>query len=129
MARTKKNLVFLDTHVVVWLSNPKKLSKLAKAAIEGGDLYVSPMVELELRFLYEIKRLLVDEQEILRILADRIGLQKSEAPFQSVVSNALNIAWTRDPFDRMIVAEAMHFNGKLLSADKLILKHFQNAIW
>jgi acetylornithine deacetylase/succinyl-diaminopimelate desuccinylase-like protein len=38
-------------------------------------------------------------------------------------------AWTRDPFDRLIVANAMADGATLITADRVILRHFDQAIW
>ncbi len=63
------NLLFLDTQIVVWLAEARleRLSPQATAAIEDPELLISPMVLLELEYLYEIKRIL------LQPLASAIG--------------------------------------------------------
>ena len=50
--------IYLDTHVVLWLSEGlvERLPKAARRSIEENDLLFSPMVRLELQYLYEIKR-------------------------------------------------------------------------
>jgi PIN domain nuclease of toxin-antitoxin system len=37
--------------------------------------------------------------------------------------------WTRDPFDRLITAQAASYNQVLLTKDETIRKHYANAIW
>ena len=51
--------IYLDSHVVVWLSagQVNKLSAIAKTQIDENDLLISPMVLLELKFLHEIGRI------------------------------------------------------------------------
>jgi PIN domain nuclease of toxin-antitoxin system len=43
---------------------------------------------------------------------------------------AVSIDWVSDPFDRMIVAQAQA-NGEsnLITADRLIRRHYQKAVW
>lgn len=55
-------MIFLDTHVVVWLYSGKidMLSKKASDLIENGDLFISPAVTLELQYLKEVKRITSD---------------------------------------------------------------------
>lgn len=54
-------MIYLDTHVVVWLyaGLTAKLSDLAKLLINKHELYISPIVRLELQYLYEIDGLLI----------------------------------------------------------------------
>ena len=42
---------------------------------------------------------------------------------------AMELSWTRDPFDRLIVANAITDGVRLLTVDENIQKHFQNAFW
>ncbi|MCP4995668.1 MAG: type II toxin-antitoxin system VapC family toxin [Gammaproteobacteria bacterium] len=51
-------LIYLDTHVVVWLyvGDLSKFSHPAKAALNTSPLVISPMVILELTYLHEIGR-------------------------------------------------------------------------
>ena len=47
-----------------------------------------------------------------------------------VIQAALPIGWTRDPFDRIITAQAAA-NGKsrLITADEIIREHYEAAVW
>ena len=47
----------------------------------------------------------------------------------SLMRAAAGINWTRDPFDRLIVAESIIYNAKLMTKDSNILSHFNNAVW
>src|SRR5271168_2510198 len=51
--------VYLDTCAVIWLSEGtiEKLSPAASAAMEASDVEISPMVLVELQYLYETKRI------------------------------------------------------------------------
>jgi PIN domain nuclease of toxin-antitoxin system len=124
------NLTYLDTHVVVWLyeGRMKRLSQEARRSIERADtLLVSPMVELELNYLFRRGR--VSSADVLRDLAGRIGLGVCDLPFSAVTNEALHIGWTEDVFDRLIVAQAMVRNSKLVSADEVILEKYSQAVW
>lgn len=59
-------MIYLDTHVVIWLyiGDSTRFSETAKKAIEEHDLLISPLVTLELTYLYEIGRLLVQSNQI-----------------------------------------------------------------
>ena len=49
--------------------------------------------------------------------------------FHAIIGAARELNWTRDPFDRLIVAEAMLAEAGLVTKDRLIRKHFAAAIW
>ena len=124
--------LYLDTHIVVWLRQ-KELQKFSPKALEAieqaGQLFISPMVELELKFLHEIGRISETPYNILGDLGAMIGLKIDDHSFTEVIQKAMLIDWTRDPFDRIIVAHAMSQERKLLTKDEKILNYFQDAIW
>lgn len=124
--------LYLDTHVVVWLyqDGAGRLTEQGIRAIETADrLLISPMVELEIAYLHEIGRITVPAATILDTLRRDIGLETCTLPFAAVVGTALTQAWTRDPFDRIIAAQAAHGEAPLLSADRNILQHYAKALW
>ena len=124
-------MIYLDTHVVVWLyaGLADKLGSVARELLVGSDPYVSPIVLLELQYLFEIQRVKVDSATIRHDLAHRIGLRICEKPFAAVVARACDTAWTRDPFDRLIVAHAALDDTILLSKDETILQFYAQARW
>ena len=124
--------IYLDTHVVVWLfsGETKKISNKAIEKIETSELLISPIVMLELTFLYEIKRLNYKQDEIIASLSKSIDLKICNASYASIIKQSTQLNWTRDPFDRLIVASAEYNNHSvLLSRDRLIRKNYDNAVW
>lgn len=124
--------LYFDTHVLVWLyqDGAARLTPLGERAIEGAEqLLISPMVELELTYLYEISRISCPAITILDSLRRDIGLETCKQPFATVVGAALELDWTRDPFDRIIVAQAAHRESYLLTADQNIREHYSAAVW
>jgi PIN domain nuclease of toxin-antitoxin system len=87
------------------------------------------MVRLELQYLREIGRILVPPAEILDELRQSIGLKESDPSLATVIRAALGITWTRDTFDRLIVAEARFENADLITKDARIREHYDRAIW
>jgi PIN domain nuclease of toxin-antitoxin system len=131
MAKRKESLVYLDTHVVVWLYDAlaDRLSQAAARAIEDNDLVISWMVELELQFLREIGRLRVKPAEIIRHLSTRIGLRPSDVGLERIVRAAAGMDWTRDVFDRLIAAESAAMDVPLITKDRTIRAHHKLSIW
>ena len=124
-------MIYLDTHVVVWLyaGELDKISTFAKALIEENDLLISPMVILELTYLQEIERISVEASVIVESLEAAIGLQVCRLSFHQLVMEAMAQNWTRDPFDRIIAANALCAKSKLLTKDAVILKNCPYAVW
>ena len=131
MARNKPSVVFLDTHIAVWLYAGliEKISETAVQTIEANDLLISPMVKLELQYLFEIGRITVKPDTIIKNLFAAIGLKVSETPLQQIIEEALKISWTRDVFDRLLSAEAVLAGGGFITADENIKSHLKLAIW
>ncbi len=124
-------MIRLDTHVVAWLAAGERarLSTVARAAIQEHDPCISPMVELELTFLHEIGRLDRSGPAIVADLAHRIGMTASDVHFSTVVADATGLSWTRDPFDRLIVADASAAGASLVTRDERIREHYDGAVW
>jgi PIN domain nuclease of toxin-antitoxin system len=123
--------LYLDTHVVVWLYEGlvKLLSDQAIKLIENHDVIISPMVELELVYLYETKKITRTAHVIIHELQSRIGLAVCDIPFEAVVNKAASLSWARDPFDRLIVAQSLCGKSKFLTKDRVIRKHCKSAVW
>jgi len=125
-------IAYLDTHVAVWLHAGliERLSSQAKKSIEANDILISPMVLLELQFLYDRKRISVKPNSILSDLVADFGVAVCNLPFPAIIAEALDTSWTSDPFDRIITAHAQaDRHAPLITADTLIRKHYRRAVW
>jgi len=124
-------VIYLDTHVVVWLyaALTDKLSNKAIEAIETNQLFISPMVQLELQYLKEIGRITTNGALIIKNLNYTIGLELCDQSFVHTVTEAIDLSWTRDPFDRIIVAQSHARQISLLTKDQNILKNSPIAFW
>jgi PIN domain nuclease of toxin-antitoxin system len=124
-------LIYLDTHIVVWLFAGllEKFSQSIQTILNENEILISPIARLELEYLYEIERVREPAHVLVADLADRIGLRVCEKDFNAVVSQAIKLTWTRDPFDRLIVANAALNDNILISKDQNILDHYPHARW
>ena len=124
-------MIFLDTHVLVWLYAGllDKFSLELQTKLETNPLFISPMVELELNFLFEINRITVPGVDIVRYFNAHLGLEVSRIDFYQVIEEAQHLTWTRDPFDRLIIAHASIFQAPLVTKDEKLHRHYTLAIW
>jgi PIN domain nuclease of toxin-antitoxin system len=113
-------VILLDTNAVIWLdqSHPRA-RKLARAV----RLLISPATLLELQLLEELGR--------LRLRSGTRGIIESDAweiDEPSAVewfARAAEESWTRDPFDRLIVAHARLRRFRLATGDSAMLDHLR----
>ena len=124
-------MIYLDTHIVVWLYAGllEKFSQSIKTILNENEILFSPIVRLELQYLYEIKRVNKPASVIVADLSDRIGIRVCEKDFNAIVSQAMTQVWTCDPFDRVIVANAALNDNILISKDQTILENYVHARW
>jgi PIN domain nuclease of toxin-antitoxin system len=124
-------VIYLDTHVVVWLyaGERVRLAKSPARLIEAEPLLVSPVLLLELALLEETGRIKTQAQAIFTELQESLGLSICDLPFAEVASVSLQQSWTRDPFDRLIVAQAAARGAPLITKNRLIRRHFKGAVW
>jgi PIN domain nuclease of toxin-antitoxin system len=117
--------------VVGWLYEgaDRRIPVAVRNLIESGEPLVSPIVELELTYLYEVGRVTEPAAAPLSTLQKTIGLQISDVSAAKLVQAATGLTWTRDPFDRMIAAQAIVADVPLITADRTILANLPLATW
>jgi PIN domain nuclease of toxin-antitoxin system len=87
------------------------------------------MVILEIQYLFEAGRINHSAETIVSDLMARVGLRVSDQSLARIISHALKQRWTRDPFDRLIVGNALAEGVSLLSCDETILANCPSAKW
>ena len=130
MARTGQSLVFLDTNAILWLyaGTYQRFSKRVQQMIDTASLLYSPLSALEIQYLYELDKITQLPDVVIQTLQNDFDLQVSSSLFSSVIVIAIRNTWTRDVFDRVIVADAQINNALLITADKTIQKHYKKAL-
>jgi PIN domain nuclease of toxin-antitoxin system len=123
-------MTYLDTHIVEDIGRGK-LSSLGKEARRvfrrETEFRISPMVLLELEYLNEIGRIRAGAREVISRFRATIGLSVCDLPFEDVAIQAAAESWTRDPFDRIIVAQARLAKAILITRDTNILANYSKA--
>jgi PIN domain nuclease of toxin-antitoxin system len=125
-------IAYLDTNIVVWLAQGalSRITPRAQQLLETASLLISPIVLVELEYLYEVHRIKLPSQDIYVKLQHEIGMRVCDLDFPAIANMTIAEKWTRDPFDRLIVAHAKA-NGlaPLISADQEIQQHYPRTIW
>ena len=125
-------MIYLDTHVALWLRQGW-LEGLPRAVRErldrDADLRISPMAVLEIDLLHEIGRIREGSAELVGALSRGLGLKVCDLPFPAVAAAASSLGWTRDPFDRLIVAQAAVAEAPLVTKDRRLREHYRRAVW
>jgi len=125
-------MIYLDTHVFLWLYLRKGegLSESARQLIEyEPEIIISPIVLLEVEYLHEIGRTRLGSAPVFKYLNQQIGLQACKKSFIDVIQTATQLTWTRDPFDRVITAQAAIGRNRPVTKDRMILEHYEYAVW
>lgn len=119
-------MIMLDTHIAVAFYDGRNggLSNQARRAIDREIVTLSPAVLLEMEVLHEIGRLREGAAAITAHLRDQLDIRMAGDRFADVARAALALAFTRDPFDRLIVAHAALLKASLVTHDTLLGRHY-----
>jgi PIN domain nuclease of toxin-antitoxin system len=122
---------FLDTHAAIflWEGRTEVFGPDSRDLLERATLMISPMVRLELGFLKEVGRLKIEPDHLLGSLYADFGALMTSDPLDAVIPLAMPLSWTRDPFDRLIVATALLHKEPLVTRDRGIHENFSGAVW
>lgn len=116
--------LLLDTHVLLWwLDDPSRLSKAARKAIgDGGNqVYVSAAVVWEIAIKKAIGKL--DAPDDLENVLQANRFQTLPITVQHAMGILVLPDHHRDPFDRILIAQALVEGFKLVSFDPQIAKY------
>ena len=114
--------LLLDTHVVLWaLAEPDRLSETARITLADPrvDLWVSAVSAFEIATKHRLGKLPGAERILAELnpLLTRLGAQQLPITM-SHASIAGSLEWDhRDPFDRLLAAQAQLESLPLMTAD------------
>ena len=112
-------MILLDTNAVIWLLTAHQRARGLE--VYAGRLFLSPVSLLELRFLVEVGRLQLVPGASVADLAQDPRWLLDDPPSTALFRAALPLAWTRDPFDRLLTAHALHRRWRLATGDRRLL--------
>jgi PIN domain nuclease of toxin-antitoxin system len=117
-------MILLDTNAVIWIDQKHPRARPLLRARQR--LYISPASLLELQFLEEASRIRLRGNAIASIVADDRWML-DDPPAAAWFQHAIDLAWTRDPFDRLIVAHAQLRRWRLATGDARLVAQLAPA--
>jgi PIN domain nuclease of toxin-antitoxin system len=123
-------ILILDTHALIWaLEDSPRLSPEARRAIEdtGNVVLASAASAWEISIKKALGRLQAPDD--LANAIDDAGFLKRVITFDDVDRVARLPAHHRDPFDRMLVAQALEEGAPIMSCDPLIARYQVQIVW
>jgi PIN domain nuclease of toxin-antitoxin system len=122
----------LDTHVVIWWFESAPISKRASAILAAAEnaLYVSAAVGWEIAMKSNLGRFSSVEltEDMAGFLAQE-GWRELPISVEHAVRAGLLPLHHRDPFDRLLVAQAQALNLPILSADRALDDYDVRRVW
>jgi len=107
-------VILLDTNALIWLhQRHRRTRKLEKHA----SLYASPASVLELQILIESGRMRLRSGMTVEQLVGDARWLLDDPPSADWFSRAVDVSWTHDPFDRLLVAHAQLRGWRLATGD------------
>jgi PIN domain nuclease of toxin-antitoxin system len=79
-----------------------------------------PLSNLEIQFLAEVGRLSVSNPEFTSTVMKDRRFIIDDISLETLVGHALRLDWTRDPFDRLLVAHSLARRVALCTTDRAI---------
>jgi PIN domain nuclease of toxin-antitoxin system len=121
--------LLLDSHVFLWAcADDRKLKAEARKAIAHAEtVYVSVVTAWELTIKARLGRLSMPEPPMTAIV--RAGFEPLLLEFRHVLQFGTLHAHHGDPFDRMLVAQAMATGAHLVTHDAALGAYGIDILW
>ena len=123
-------ILLLDTHALVWaLEDSPRLSAVARAAIEdtNNTVLASAVSAWEISIKKRLGRL--DAPDDLADAVDAAGFSKRPITFADAQRVGSLPDHHRDPFYRMLVAQALEDGAPIVSCDPLVARYQVQIVW
>ncbi|HWM93472.1 MAG TPA: PIN domain-containing protein [Thermoanaerobaculia bacterium] len=108
----------LDTHFVLWIVTEADRLRFFPWIERYRPWGVSPVSLLEIQYLAEIGRIEIQNPQFTDALAEDPRFVIDEIPLVPLMRRAIELTWTRDPFDRLIAAHSSVRRVPLCTTDR-----------
>jgi PIN domain nuclease of toxin-antitoxin system len=122
--------LLLDTHALIWVfEGNRQLSKTARLAVAdpANTILVSVVSVWEIAIKTGLERLRVPDDVIERI--DQAGFSRLPLGFAEIKHLNRLPHHHGDPFDRMLIAQALEHGASLVTRDESIVKYRVPIVW
>ena len=124
----------LDTHTFLWMvAEPAKLSAKITEIVRAADnqLLLSAASGWEIALLWHLKRVELPDQpqRFIPEALQKLSVIPLPIGFDAAISAATLPLVHRDPFDRIIIAEALRENVPVLTKDRTFTEYGARTLW
>ncbi|MCH7614126.1 MAG: type II toxin-antitoxin system VapC family toxin [Nitrospinae bacterium] len=124
----------LDTHVMLWfLEDSPELSTKSRRILKNAEheLFWSVVSYWELSVKFSLGRLELDKEWPALLEREKKVNRIQDLPlYQKHCEPHLNLPWHhKDPFDRLLICQAMVENMILMTKDRHIKKYKVKTVW
>jgi len=123
--------LLLDTHTLLWaLSAPGRLPSRVAELIRDAEnaVYVSAASAWEVAIKADLGKLKADWSEIARAVVE-VGFQRLDVSFAHALRLRSLPARHRDPFDRMLIAQALEEGLTIATKDRAFSRYAVPTVW
>ena len=126
--------LLLDTHIFIWWANePEKLSEKAVAACQDNNntLILSVVCAWEMQIKMQLGKLKINRpiEELIKTQQQANGLQVLPIELAHVFSLSNLPSHHKDPFDRLLIAQAKVEGATLVSVDPVFSSYGVEVLW
>lgn len=125
--------ILLDTHAVIWfITDDRKLPLASKKLIEDSknNCYVSVATYWEMSIKHSLDRLnLQNPLERIFEIIEESGFELLPITSSHILTVSKLAFHHRDPFDRMIIGQAINEGMKIMSKDAQFENYSTEVIW
>ncbi len=112
--------VLLDTHFLLWIAldipRVDEFPWLERYRPWG----VSPVSFLEVQFLSEVGKIEARTSDFMDAVSQDSRFVVDEVPLVPLIEKAVQLSWTRDPFDRLLAAHSEARSAPLCTLDRTL---------
>jgi PIN domain nuclease of toxin-antitoxin system len=119
----------LDTHILIWLmADSSRLNEQARSLIaNAAEVYVSPVSIWEIAIKNRLGKIEEDAGLIVAKL-EAAGLIELDVTYRHALATSKLPLLHGDPFDRLLVAQAITEPMRFLTSDKLLCAYSELVI-
>ena len=112
--------LLLDTHFLIWIVLESKRLANFPWLERYRPWGISPVSFLEIQLLAEVGRLSVINPQFINTVSNDRRFIVDDLSLDTLVSHSLKLDWTRDPFDRLLVAHSLARRLAFCTTDRLV---------